>query len=269
MSFLLFGASGYIGEAFVAELNRRELTWERLPHTSGFMAVADAMMRLPPKSLVINCAAFIPTPSVDACKNHKGQTILGNVVFPGMLTYAAVLTGTALAHIGTACLYGSAREYSETDAPTRDFEGYCGFYLKTKYLAEQLVRVYPNTYVWRIRLPFDEIDHPKNYLTKLQAHKEVWAHDNSLTHRGDFVKAALDMWKLQAPFGVYNMVNPGSVNATDILRKMDLPAKRISLGPVTGSRLSAAKLLATGVKMRNVHVALNDAMINWRKPNVS
>jgi len=268
---LLAGSHGYVGSAFVAELERRGLDWVALAPYYTKMPSFEALRSAVKSSkieLVINCAAFIPTPSVDLCKEHRAETLKGNLLFPTLLANACDLARKPFAHIGTACLYDDKKEYSETDKPTRDFNGYCGFYLETKYLSEQIVRGYEKSYVWRIRLPFDEIDHPKNYLTKLRQYPEIWDHTNSLTHRGDFAKAALDLWDLRGPFGVYNMVNPGSINAVSILFQTNRKSPAIvSTGPVTGSRLSANKLMQAGVKIRPVEEAVEDALKNWR-PNV-
>lgn len=264
---VIFGASGYIGGAFCKEFNKRDLEFQIIWHTIPYHEIRKALQQFK-ADLVINCAAFIPTPSVDLCKDNPHENIVGNVVFPSVLAAACEAVGVPLAHIGTACLYDDAKEYTEDDPPTRDFDGYCGVYLRSKYMSEKVVREScPNSYVWRIRLPFDEVDHPKNYLTKLKNYPQVWKHQNSLTHRGDFAKAALDMWEMRAPFGVYNMVNPGSVNAAEIVKLAGWTGKTYIDGPVTGSRLSAAKLLATGVKIRDVHDAVDSAIHNWTPHN--
>jgi dTDP-4-dehydrorhamnose reductase len=263
----IFGSHGYIGSDLVEEMDKRRMVYGRGSYRQTFLGVMD-MLRDFQSELVINASAFIPTPSVDLCKEHRLETLKGNLMFPAMLAHACELQGIPFAHIGTACLYDDKKEYSETDPPTRDFNGYCGFYLETKWMSEQIVREYEKSYVWRIRLPFDEIDHPKNYLTKLRSYPEVWEHENSITHRGDFAKAALDLWELRAPYGVYHMTNPGSINAVSILFKMNLKSSAIiSAGPVTGSRLSAKKLLDAGVKIRPVEEAVSEAIKNWRKPN--
>lgn len=269
---VIFGASGYIGGAFCKEFNKRNLEFQIIWHTIPYHDIRKAIIHFK-ASLVINCAAFVPTPSVDLCKDNLHETTVGNAVFPSVLAAACEAAGVPLAHIGTACLYGDVKEYNESDPPTRDFNGYCGVYLSTKYLSEKVVREScPDSYVWRIRLPFDEFDTPKNYLSKLKSFSEVWAHDNSLTHRGDFVKAALDMWELRAPFGVYNCCNPGHISAGAIISKMR--AKEIILHSpafvrheTTGSLLSTKKLTDTGVKIRPVEEAVEEALENW-VPNV-
>jgi UDP-glucose 4,6-dehydratase len=275
---ILIIGQGYSGTAFAAECRARGIKFEAISRSdfdySDYKLLREYICALRP-DLVINCAAYIPLRSVDDCKLNRPETLKANVMLPCTMVGVCEATGTPLAHISTACLYDDKREYSETDPPTRNLkDGYCSFYLRTKFLSEQLVETYPKSYVWRIRLPFDEQDHPKNYLTKLRSFPQVWNHTNSLSHRGDYVSAALDLWNMRAPFGVYNLVNKGIISAVDILHEVFKWDKTITLedtlkyqfipGPCTGSTLSTAKLEATGVKIRDVHDAVRDSLENWK-----
>ncbi len=215
-------------------------------------------------------AAFIPSPSVDECKNHKSETLQSNVSFPAQLVGACDSFGVPLMHLSTGCIFDEQREYSENDNPTRGFDGYCGWYVGTKLVGETVVSRLVEHYILRLRLPFDEQDHPRNYLSKLASFKTVFRHTNSLTHRGDFVKAALDLWQMRAAFGTYHMVNPGFVTAVEtvgLLMREGILTKVPQFGDnvTAGCKLSTAKLLAAGVKIREVHEALEDAVKNWKK----
>lgn len=271
---ILILGSGYAGSAFMRECEARGLPYKmasRGPLTYSHYTndyIFREMLRGFKPELVINCAAFIPIRSVDDCKNHVGETIDVNLALPVMLATVCEREDVPLAHLSTACLYNDAHEYTEEDLPTRDFKGYCGFYLRTKYMSERALRQYPKSYVWRIRLPFDEQNHLKNYLSKLGAFDKVWSHTNSLSHRGDYVKACLDMWEKRVPCGVYNCVNKGSISAEQIISEMVSYGIHngdceFVPGPVTGSTLSTAKLEATGVKIRHVREALEDSLKNW------
>ena len=222
--------------------------------------------------LVVNAAAYIPASGrVTHCDEHKSETIEGNVIFPQIVSHACELSNVPLIHLSTGCLFDEAKEYEETDAPTRGWDGYCGTYVGTKLLAEKLVLKHPQTYVLRVRLPFDEVDHPRNYISKLASFPTVFDHVNSLTHRGDFAKAALDLFEIGAEPGIYHMVNPGQVSVRTLLMGM-LSRSIISKcpeieenPPVKGTLLSTAKLLATGVKIRHIDEAMAESLDNWRK----
>ena len=71
---------------------------------------------------------------------------------------------------------------------------------------------------------------PRNYLSKVQRYEKVYDNVNSISHRGDFVRACLDLWERRAPFGIYNVTNPGFVTTrqvVDLVEKILKPAKTI------------------------------------------
>jgi UDP-glucose 4,6-dehydratase len=102
---------------------------------------------------------------------------------------------------------------------------------------------------------------------------------NSLSHLDDFVRACLDLWERQAPFGTYNMTNPGAVRTRQVVEMINrilkpdrhfefwkdeeefyrLGAKALRSNCV----LDVSKLLVAGVKMRPVEEAVEDSLRNW------
>jgi UDP-glucose 4,6-dehydratase len=173
------------------------------------------------------------------------------------------------------------RGFTEADEPNFTFRAPpCSFYSGTKALAEELLRGLDRHYVWRLRIPFDEQDNPRNYLTKLQAYPRVYDNANSLSHRRDFARACLDLWERRAPFGTYNVTNPGFVTARDVVTLIERylrPARPFEFfasdeefyqlaarTPRSNCILDVSKLLATGVQLRPVEEALVEALKNWR-----
>lgn len=272
---LLLGHTGYIGSAFVREIDRRKLkmTWFQSGHESYCKRdiLAEGIRSAKP-DVIINCAAYIPKPSVALCNKNPSQTIGSNILLPGRLANIAQQLDIPFIHISTGCLYDDKRVYSEADPPQRGFGGHCGMYVGAKLWAEELVSEWHKHYILRIRLPFDEIDSDRNYLSKLARYDQIYDHVNSLTHRGDFVKAALDLYEAEAAFGIYNVVNDGGESAAVIagqlisagIRSKDKPVEFIP-GPCAGCVLSIDKLKSIGVKMRPIHAAIEDAIKNWRK----
>ena len=44
---------------------------------------------------------------------------------------------------------------------------------------------------------------------------------NSISHRADFARACLDLWKRRAPFGTYNVTNPGFVTTRQVVELIE------------------------------------------------
>jgi UDP-glucose 4,6-dehydratase len=117
-------------------------------------------------------------------------------------------------------------------------------------------------------------------LSKVQRYARVYDNVNSISHRADFAKACLDTWKLRAPFGIYNVTNPGFVttrHVIEMIQKNLKPARRFEFwasdaefyqqaakAPRSNCMMDVSKLLATGVKIRGVEEALEDSLKNWR-----
>jgi UDP-glucose 4,6-dehydratase len=276
---------GYIGAAFATELKARGSDYkicsrEVLDYTQ-FSLLVD-LLKGKKFQAVINCAAFVTQPSVDGCEDYRSETLLVNLVFPSVLVNACQLTGTPLLHVSTGCLYNGDNNgagFREIDTPHLSFNTKCGTYVGSKELAEHVVRRHELSWICRVRLPFDEFDHERNLLSKLQRYSTICDETQSLAHRGDFVKACLDMIAMQVPFGTYNCTSPGAVNYAELCGKLsrvlykgkrefkfihpDEFDKTMARTPKSRCVLSAEKLLSTGVKIRPVDEAIDHSLNNW------
>jgi len=268
---LLLGKTGYIGSQFHEEIITRGWDHHAVSRKDHDYTRNEELIPLLENDVhfVINCAAFIPRESVRLCDDHQEETIKGNVLLPSTLATLCHQRNIPMAHISTGCLWNDGKEHSEADLPQRAFEGYCGFYVGTKWMSEQEVRNnHHQHYIWRVRLPFDEVDNDRNYLSKLTRFSKVWDHTNTICHRGDFVKACLDLWRIRAPFGTYNVMNPGSIRAMDIVYSMvEMGIIRIMPEFITGQpgdcKVNVDKLQKVGVKIRHVNDAVADSLKNW------
>lgn len=311
---LLLGATGYIGHAFAAELQRRKLDFTPLSRQqvdyTRFEVLLDYLKSRQPEFL-INAAGYTGKPNVDACELDKAGTLQGNTLLPQTIAHACAAAKLPWGHVSSGCIFSGAKiaengrvrvekdmtkpelhalaetkspavlGFAETDVPNFSFRnGPCSFYSGTKALGEEAVAGVGQSYIWRLRIPFDEFDSQRNYLSKVQRYAKVYENVNSVSHRGDFVKACLDTWRLRAPFGIYNVTNPGYVttrHVVELIEKYLKPARKFEFWsndeefyrqaaktPRSNCVMDVSKLLATGVKIRPVEEALEDSLKNWR-----
>ena len=311
---LLLGASGYIGQGFARELERRGrpfigLSRREVDYTRFDLLLEYLKARQP--NLVINAAGFTGKPNVDACEAARAETLAGNTLLPLTIAHACAAAGIPWGHVSSGCIYSGAkivmngrtrvekdltrpelrslveqspeciRGYTETDESNFSFRHPpCSFYSGTKGLAEEAIKGIGQSYIWRLRIPFDEFDSSRNYLSKLQRYSRVYDNVNSISHRGDYARACLDLWERRAPFGVYNITNPGFITTRhvvgliqEILRpdrdfefwQDDDEFYRIGAKvPRSNCVLDVSKLLDAGVKIRSVQNALEDSLRNWK-----
>ena len=311
---LLLGASGYLGRAFAAEMRKRGIPFTPLTRRAvdytRFETVFDYIHQSKP-DFVINAAGFHGHLNGALCEGARAEAVQANTLLPQTLARVCYLTKTPWGHVSSGSIYAGARiangqglqierdlslpgvrhlfdlhpqkfrGYTEADEPNCSFRSPpCSFYSGTKALAEESLRWFDQCYLWRPQTLFDELNQPQNFLTQIQQDPAALDSVNSYSHRGDFVRACLQLWERRAAFGAYNVVNPGTATTRQIAsaaerllnlgRKIELsetaPAAGTSGGQVARSfsLLDATKLLSAGIKMRPLREALEDSLKKWQ-----
>lgn len=285
MKFLIFGASGYIGREFVRQLNERKLETRILSSKNGVWQYDtlryEILYRRP--DVIINCAAFTGIKNVQDCESRKSETIQSNVIFPNMLNDICSPTNIILGHFSSGCVFNGypIGGFKETDSPNLTFQhNNCSFYTGTKAMAEELLYPYNKTYVWRIRLPFDDEVSPRNYLYKLMNFDKMLSGYNTLCHRKESVSACIDTIVKGVPYGIYHVANPQPIRTEDIVElfkkylpnpkkeykyfESHLELETISKIPRANTILNVDKLLSCGIPMRPTYQAVEETLKEWR-----
>ena len=118
------------------------------------------------------------------------------------------------------------------------------------------------------------------YISKLLRYPRIYDNINSLSHRGDFASACIELWQRGAPTGIYNVTNPGAVSTRDVIgmiQKILQPRRKFEywaddeefyrLGATalrSNCILDVTRLLSAGVYLRPVKDALRHALESWR-----
>jgi dTDP-4-dehydrorhamnose reductase len=255
-TILLLGATGYVGQYFKAHLEAVGSAVHaptRAEHDYSRATVLRALLREHRPDFVINAAGHAGKPTVDACENERAETLEGNTVFPLRVAEACAEAGIRWGHVSSGCVYqgakgldaaGHAIGFREDDPPNFSFHsGDCSFYSGAKALAEELLlKGGYDVYIWRLRVPFDHRDGARNYLTKLMRYKRLLDVRNSLSHLGDFAASACATLERGLPRGIYNLTNPGSVTAREVVGLIrEEGERRLALG----DNVSAGRMLKT------------------------
>jgi dTDP-4-dehydrorhamnose reductase len=311
---LLLGGTGYVGTAFAAELRSRGRAFVALSRRDADYTRFDVLfnwLKANRPDFVVNCAGYTGKPNVDACETARADTLVGNTLLPAVIGHACAALGIPWGHVSSGCIFAGAkvrddaglwrvekdlnrpwirelaarhperfRGFSEDDAPNFSFrDGPCSFYSGSKALGEEAVAGGGTAYVWRLRIPFDHEDNGRNYLSKVQRYAKVYDNLNSLSHRGDFAKACVDLFEKGAMPGVYNVTNPGWVSTRSVIAKIERrlnPGRKFEFWesdeefyrtaaktPRSNCIMDTSKLTAAGVTIRTVEEALDDALDRW------
>ena len=312
---LLLGATGYIGQAFAAALHQRGETFTTLSrHQVDYTHFPTLLQYLRENrpDFIVNAAGYTGKPNVDSCELHKADTLQGNTLFPLTLANACTALEIPWGQVSSGCIFAGCwlerngvweieknmtsaevknlaanhpekiRGLNEDITPNFSFRDLpCSYYSGTKALGEEALAGSPHHYVWRLRIPFDQFDNKRNFLSKIQRYEKVYNNFNSLSHRSDYVNACLDTWFQKAPFGTYNVTNPGYVSTAQVLEMVQdilKPNKSFTFWesdeefykigattPRSNCIMDSSKLLNAGIAMRPVHAALTDALQHWIK----
>jgi dTDP-4-dehydrorhamnose reductase len=285
----LLGGSGYVGQAYQALLKKKGIPFRSLRRAdvdyTNPDTLRDALRRDKPEFL-INSAGYTGKPNVDACELHKTECLFGNGVLPGLIAQACTAAGVPWGHVSSGCIYTGSRPdgtgFTETDTPNFTFrQNNCSFYSGTKALGEEVLAGQPNVYIWRLRIPFNNEESPRNYLTKLMRYTKLLEAENSISQLEEFVAATFACWEKRVPFGTYNVTNPGHVTTrevVDLIKQSGVCNKEYSFfksedefmhvaakTPRSNCVMTSAKLASVGIKMTEVHEAVARDLRTWRK----
>ncbi len=284
---VILGGSGYIGRAYQRffereEIPHRKVSREELDYSDPERLSAG--LRYFGASFLVNAAGYTGKPNVDACEDHKADCLFGNAVLPGRIRQACEIIGLPWGHVSSGCIFTGAKAggagFTEEDEPNFSFhKPPCSFYSGTKALGEEILADAASCYIWRLRIPFNEVDESRNYLTKLMRYTRLLDAQNSLSHLDEFVRATWQLWNLRAPFGVYNVTNPGVVTTREIVamiqragvckKSFDFFAdeaefmRTAARTPRSNCVLDSSKLTRAGVNMTEVHDAIEGALRKW------
>lgn len=226
---IILGKNGYISEAFQKQLKAKGIEFRALSRQDVDYTNKEIFERYLSQNFhskiiahhnvtIINCVGFVGRPNVDACEKSKADCIELNIVFPSMLSSLCAQHGYRFIHISSGCIFtGYEKHFTEKDTPNFDFQN-GSFYSGTKALAEKLVSSNnADSYIFRLRIPFDQYQSPRNYLTKILNYDRLLVAKNSFSHRQDFAKYCLELIEMDAPRGIYNLTNKGYLSTNEII----------------------------------------------------
>jgi dTDP-4-dehydrorhamnose reductase len=283
----LLGGSGYVGQAYQKLLTIKGIPFKNLKRKDlDYTDVATLVkaLRTDKPDFLINSAGYTGKPNVDACETDKTNCLFGNAILPGRIAEACESTNTPWGHVSSGCIYTGSRddgtEFTEADAPNFTFRhNNCSFYSGTKALGEEILKNADNVYLWRLRIPFDNIESPRNYLNKLIRYENLLEASNSISQLDEFVAATFACWEKRVPFGTYNVTNPGYVTTREVvelIKESGLSTKTFNFfkdesefmakaakTPRSNCIMSSRKLADAGITMTPVKEAIRQALSNW------
>lgn len=286
---LLLGASGYVGNTFQNYLIQKGIEFKTISLSNPMMprraVLEDAVDDYRP-DFIINAAGYTGKPNVDASEMQKLACIEANLTLPGLIAEVCAKFGIPWGHVSSGCIFSGRREdgkgFTEEDTPNFDFRhNNCSFYSGTKALAEEVLNDGQDHYIWRLRIPFNEVDSPRNYLTKVMNYEYLVDVENSISHLDEFVRACWLCWEKKVPFGTYNVTNPGVITTREVTELIDASGKfprkewkffadeaefleKAAKTPRANCVMDSSKILDTGIRLTEVHDSIRWCLAHWK-----
>ena len=287
--YLLLGGTGYVGTAFQKYLKEQSIPFRNVSRAECDYTDKDQLDQLIKDlkpSFLINCAGYTGKPNVDACELHRAECLAGNGVLPGTIREVCESHQMPWGHVSSGCIYTGRREdgggFTEEDTPNFSFRtNNCSFYSGCKALGEDVLEGAERCYIWRLRIPFNHQNSPRNYLSKLINYETLLEAENSISHLEEFVRCCTETHAKQVPYGIYNVTNTGHVTTQEVaglIKTHLLPDKAFQFfsdedefmklaakTPRSNCVMDNSKLLSTGIEIREVHEALIQSLRDWMR----
>lgn len=282
---VLLGANGYIGESFQKLLENKKVNFTSVTRKECDLLDKDKLHAIIEElrpSAIINCAGYTGHPNVDACENNKQECKDKNYEVPRNISKIANDLNIKWVHVSSGCIYygdNNSKGFSEQDKPNFCFESLpCSYYSGIKANAEKMLQEDKNVYICRLRIPFNQFKHHKNYITKLLKYDRVLSAVNSLSNVNEFVEACFYLLEKQCDTGIYNLTNTGSVETKFVTKLLNkhLTSKQFiffendkdfystaAQTPRSNCVLDNTKILNSGFKMRHIAEALEESIMKY------
>jgi dTDP-4-dehydrorhamnose reductase len=280
MNILILG-KGYIGNYLapylakqkhnVLQISKKTLDYTDPSVFSSFLKNSEQKY-----DWVINCSGFTGSPNVDGCENFKEECYHYNVTVPLYVTKVCNQNDIPIIHIGSGCVYsGYDKIYKETDPTNFGVDNpISSTYSKTKDAFEKL-SADMKRFIFRIRIPFNGVIEPKNYLYKILNYNNLISKQNSITCVDDLLFFIDRFIRGGYPYGVYNVVNTGSIDGADVidmLKEYEICNPNWKLVTIKDANfkvarsnciLSTEKLEYYGLELPSVKESLNKAIYEY------
>lgn len=280
---LVLGASGYVGSHIVRSLRNKMVKHVTLNRGEINIFDPKELSKFIKKnriSKLINCVGYTGKPNVDACEYNKDNCLMYNAILPSKIAIACENTKIKWCHISSGCIYDGYRKdgYTEQDEPNFCFGSKCSYYSGTKALSEKIItNLTDNCYIMRLRIPFTNIDNQRNYISKLLSFKILNDQQNSLSNLYEFSDACVDSLIRDLPTGVYNLTNPGSISAPEIIdMAQSIWGKKIgyetinpnelhTFTPRSNCVLNTYKAQLNGLEFDDIKVSIEKVLRSWNR----
>jgi len=138
--------------------------------------------------------------------------------------------------------------------------------------------VHGNILICRLRIPFNSVNNPRNYLNKVISYDNLLNATNSFSQLEEFVAACIDLGDSHRT-GIYNLTQPGYMTTKEIVGMLKVHKlitdktyfkciedfEKIAVAPRSNCVLDSSKAIRAGVKLTPIYIAMEKAIANYKR----
>lgn len=231
MKTILVLGKGYISSKIEKywSLDKDEYRLVRVSRSEVDYTVPDRLKGLLDKEkpeYVVNAYGYTGKPNVDACEDNEDECFKRNVRDQYCIWTECDYLKIPIIFISTGCLYNdeTGRVFTETDPhnfggnnPTVSVYSKTKSFFEDKFFKHNCEFLDTETYLLRIRMPFDDEMDDKNYINKIIKYDKLINYPNSVTYIPDLVGFIETIITKEVPRGIYNVVNKNPIKAERVI----------------------------------------------------
>lgn len=216
MKWLIYGHNGWIAKQFIKEIPDNINIIKGKERFENFEQIKNEILTIKPDNVVIlgGLTYKSPATNIDWCEDNKQEVIRVNVLGTLNIVDVCEQNNIHCTILGTGCIYSTLEDKEYTEDDIWDFQG--SFYSKTKAYTQELLKCYKNVLLLRIRMPINNSDDPKNFISKLKKFDKIISVKNSMTVLPELIPVMIKLIE-GGQAGTWNIVNPGTISHKEIM----------------------------------------------------
>jgi nucleoside-diphosphate-sugar epimerase len=231
MLILIYGSRGWIGKQFIRVLQNLNINFvegeSRVDDSTNLQIEIDRIKPTHILSLIGRTHGTFEgkeytTIDYLEMKGKLVENVRDNLFSPLMLALICKKRNIHFTYLGTGCIfsYDDEHPFGEeingfTEESLPNFYG--SSYSVVKGFTDRLFHEFNDSVLnLRIRMPIDDVNNSRNFITKITTYKKICSIPNSMTVLPELIPIAVDML-LKNITGTYNFTNPGLISHNEIL----------------------------------------------------
>jgi len=226
MKILIYGGNGWIGNQFISLFNKLNIKYiNGNSRVDNEIELINEIEKEQPTHILcligrthgkIGDKEYTTIDYLEQ-KGKLVENIRDNLYSPLILAIISERKKIHLTYLGTGCIFEYDNEhlngFNEESKP--NFFG--SSYSVVKGYTDRLMHLYKNNVLnLRIRMPINEENNKRNFITKITNYKKICSISNSMTVLPELIPIAIDMMKNKLT-GTINLTNPGTISHNEIL----------------------------------------------------